>query len=120
MSGGISSNPAARLPYTWYGLSRSVPSNADYDMTNKTYRYVNDAQRAMDVLYPFGYGLSYTQFFYTALRVPPVLWQPTLSDSFNISFGIASLGPYYAGTCSNCAAPFTSFKYSIQIQNITV
>ena len=98
MRSGSSSNPAARLPYTWYGLSRSVPSNADYDMTNKTYRYVTDAQRATDVLYPFGYGLSYTRFHYASLRVPPVLWMPSLKDNFTISFSLASLGPY-DGTC---------------------
>lgn len=100
MSAGISSNPAARLPYTWYGLSRSIPSNADYDMTNKTYRYVSEAQRATDILYPFGFGLSYTRFLYASLRAKPFLWKPTLNDNLTISFTLASLGPY-DGTCHN-------------------
>ena len=29
-------------------------------MEGKTYRYVSDLQREQEVLYPFGFGLSYT------------------------------------------------------------
>lgn len=99
MSGGISSNPAARLPYTWYSTSRSIPVNTDYNMIGKTYRYVSDVQREQDVLYPFGFGLSYSSFRYESLVVPSVLNQTTLNDAFDLSFTLYSLGPYDGTYC---------------------
>ena len=92
MSAGISSNPAARLPYTWYSTSRSISVNTDYNMLGKTYRYVSDVQREQEVLYPFGFGLSYTKFQYESLIVPPVLNHQ--SDAFDLFVTLNSLGPY--------------------------
>jgi beta-glucosidase len=39
----------------------------DYSMENRTYRYFKS-----DPLYGFGYGLSYTSFFYDQLNLPSV------------------------------------------------
>ena len=39
-----------------------VPPIRDYSMKNRTYRYLEE-----EPLYPFGYGLSYTEFEYTDL-----------------------------------------------------
>ena len=49
-------NPAGKLPVTFYKSSDQLPDYEDYSMKGRTYRYFNDA------LFPFGYGLSYTQF----------------------------------------------------------
>ena len=49
-------NPSAKLPVTFYRDSKQLPDYKDYSMKGKTYRYFNDA------LFPFGHGLSYTQF----------------------------------------------------------
>ena len=49
-------NPSGKLPVTFYKSSDQLKDFEDYSMKGRTYRYMNDA------LFPFGYGLSYTNF----------------------------------------------------------
>jgi beta-glucosidase len=49
-------NPSGKLPVTFYKSSDQLKDFEDYSMKGRTYRYNSDH------LFPFGFGLSYTNF----------------------------------------------------------
>ena len=50
-------NPSGKLPITFYKSVSQLPDFQDYSMKGRTYRYMTE-----EPLFPFGYGLNYTQF----------------------------------------------------------
>ena len=58
-------NPAGRLTQTWVRDEADLPPMMDYNIRDgRTYMYAKQKP-----LYAFGYGLSYTSFAYSHLRV---------------------------------------------------
>ncbi|MFB6849647.1 glycoside hydrolase family 3 C-terminal domain-containing protein [Streptomyces sp. NPDC056373] len=59
-------DPAGRLPQTWYRGDDELPHPLDYDVIKAgwTYQYHRAAPT-----YPFGHGLSYTEFTHSDLRL---------------------------------------------------
>ena len=76
--------PAGRLKMTWYKSDDDLPDIDDYDIVRhrRIYRYFDK-----EVLYPFGYGLTYTEFAYSNLSV-----QMADPCHIEISFDVKNIG----------------------------
>ncbi len=77
-------NPAGRLSQTWVKEITDLPNMLDYDIRHgRTYMYFKG-----EPLYPFGFGLSYTQFDYANLTVEH------RKGEYAISFDLTNTGNY--------------------------
>ncbi len=76
-------SPAGRLPSTWYRCDADIPDKNDYDIIGspRTYMYFDK-----EVLYPFGYGLSYTDFKFSDMTVL------SKEDSYKVSVNVTNAG----------------------------
>lgn len=79
-------NPSGKLPVTFYAQDSDLPDFESYDMQGRTYRYFNGK-----ALYPFGYGLSYTNFAYASLQLPKVC--RTTDKEVQVTVTVKNVGP---------------------------
>ena len=75
-------SPSGKLPVTFYKSAELLPDIRDYSMRGRTYRYCAPE----NVLYPFGYGLSYAKF---------TLSQPEFTQK-TVSVTLANGSGFYA------------------------
>ena len=67
-------SPSGKLPLTFYESIDKIPDFADYSMKGRTYRYTRE-----NILYPFGYGLTYSKIEVTDCVYDPAEGIATVS-----------------------------------------
>ncbi|MDC1372128.1 glycoside hydrolase family 3 C-terminal domain-containing protein [Flavobacteriaceae bacterium] len=83
-------NPGGKLPVTFYSSTSELADFKDYNMQagkGFTYRYYKG-----EALYPFGHGLSYTNFKYSKLTTEKT--NINEKETFKISFNVKNIGDY--------------------------
>jgi beta-glucosidase len=79
-------NPGGKLPLTFYKSVKDLPAFQSYDMTGRTYKYFQG-----EPLFPFGHGLSYTQFAYSNLTLPSQLKD---GETLNVAVDVTNSGDF--------------------------
>jgi beta-glucosidase len=80
-------SPSGRLPVTFYKSFNDLPAYDSYATKGRTYRYFSG-----DVQYPFGFGLSYTQFAYSWKQKPQESYKA--KDIVSFSVQVKNTGAY--------------------------
>lgn len=84
-------NPGGKTSVTWYRSLNDLPDFNDYTLRDgngkngRTYMYFNK-----DVTYEFGYGLSYTSFWYSNFRINKTHFTP--NDKVTVSVDVKNTG----------------------------
>jgi beta-glucosidase len=78
-------NPAGRLPITFYRSTDDLPAFEDYSMSNRTYRYFSGQP-----LFAFGHGLSYTRFDYRNAKLDRA--NVSANSTLKLTFNLANTG----------------------------
>ncbi|WP_070000202.1 glycoside hydrolase family 3 C-terminal domain-containing protein [Cellulosilyticum sp. I15G10I2] len=79
-------SPEGKLPITFYKSTEELPDFTDYNMKGRTYRYMQK-----EALYPFGYGLSYTDFKFTDISVSS---KELTSSGIQLKGMVTNIGDY--------------------------
>ncbi|MCA1900555.1 MAG: glycoside hydrolase family 3 C-terminal domain-containing protein [Chloroflexi bacterium] len=78
-------SPAGKLPLTFPKSLDQLPPFDDYSMKGRTYRYMTE-----EPLYPFGFGLSYSRFEYSNLKLDKT--RLSAGDSLHLSLTLKNAG----------------------------
>lgn len=80
-------SPSGKLPVTFYENEAELPEFTDYSMSNRTYRYSK-----AKALYPFGFGLKYTDIRYSEERLNAT--ECSIGDEVSVSALVSNIGKY--------------------------
>ena len=80
--------PSGKLPLTFYKSDTDLPAFEDYSMEGRTYRYFKGTP-----LYPFGYGLSYSNIEYSNSSIDKK--EGAVEDTFTVKTTVKNTGDYY-------------------------
>ncbi|WP_159149967.1 glycoside hydrolase family 3 C-terminal domain-containing protein, partial [Clostridium neonatale] len=79
-------SPSGKLPVTFYKSIDNMLEFSDYSMKGRTYRYIEE-----EALYPFGYGLTYSQVELNNLNIEDIKED---FENVNVSIDIKNIGGY--------------------------
>lgn len=79
-------SPSGKLPVTFYKSIKNMLEFTDYSMKGRTYRYIEE-----EALYPFGYGLTYSQVELSNLNIEDIKED---FENINVSIDIKNIGDY--------------------------
>jgi len=80
-------SPSGKTPLTFHKGDAEIPEFTDYSMTGRTYRFLNKEEK---VVYPYGFGLTYTDFEFSSLEIKEMTDEKiklsvTVSNKGNVS-----------------------------------
>lgn len=106
-------SPAGRCPMTWYSSENELGSIKDYNIirTESTYRYYRG-----EPVFPFGHGLSYTAFRYTALKPNKKVFEP--DERFEVSFEIKNIGIFDSDEVVQLYVKSPEFSSAVPIKEL--
>ena len=94
-------SPSGKLPVTFYKDASLLPEFTDYSMANRTYRYVRYDED--NVLYPFGFGLTYSDIKCSDLKFSDGIASVTITN--NGSCSAEDVVQFYIKSYSEDAVP---------------
>ena len=98
-------SPSGKLPVTFYKNEEDIPDFTDYSMKGRTYRYVES-----EVLYPFGYGLTYSKIELNNLQVEKI---NNDFETVNVTVDIKNIGDYDTDEVVQCYLKDLESKYVV-------
>ncbi len=113
-------DPSGHLDFTWYSGDSQLPAMSNYGLSpaatgglGRTYQYFTGTPT-----YPFGYGLSYTNFSYSPATIG--MSSVTPDDTVNVSFTVTNTGttPGAAVAQLYVATPFTVPNVTLPVKRL--
>ncbi len=99
-------SPSGKLPVTFYKDTNDLPEFIDYAMKGRTYRYMEG-----ESLYPFGYGLTYSNVELSNLNVEEV--KESFED-INVNVAIKNIGNYDIDEVVQCYTKNLESKFAVK------
>lgn len=98
-------SPSGKLPVTFYRTTEELPEFTDYSMKGRTYRYMKG-----ESLYPFGYGLTYSNVEISDLSVSDI---DKDFENVEVSIKISNNGSFDIEEVLQCYIKDLESKYTV-------